>query len=228
MVSSISYEKIISKRVILALTFALRAVLLFASLAFLLHQKWFPLFLSLLSVFLTFFPSILQRRFGVYLPTELEISVVLFVYASLFLGEIKAYYFKFWWWDLMLHSLSSIILGFAGFIIIFSLWRNSRIAVSPFMFSLFSFSFSVSIGALWEIFEFAMDFYFGTNMQKSGLVDTMTDLIVDALGALFVSLLAYLYVSNSKVPGFFERMVRNFIEKNPSLFGVSKSKRRRE
>lgn len=62
--------------------------------------------------------------------------------------------------------------------------------------------FALGVGALWEIFEFTMDSLFGMNMQKpmlgdpSGLTDTMWDLIVDATGALVISVLGWRYLKN--------------------------------
>jgi hypothetical protein len=70
----------------------------------------------------------------------------------------------------------------------------------------------LSIGALWEIFEFLMDSLFGLNMQKSGLIDTMWDLIVDALGALVISILGYLYLKGDIK--LLERLDRRLIERS--------------
>lgn len=93
----------------------------------------------------------------------------------------------------------------------------------PRFVALFAFVFALAVGTLWEIFEFAMDRIFGTNMQKpmfgdpSGLTDTMWDLIVDALGALFISGLGWLYMHRN-TPSFIDAWIRKFIERNPRLF----------
>jgi uncharacterized membrane protein YjdF len=91
--------------------------------------------------------------------------------------------------------------------------------------AVFAFTFAISIGTIWEVFEFAMDQVAGTNMQKemfndsSGLSDTMWDIIVNAFGALFISLIGYLYLKGNK--GFFlRRWIRKFIAKNPRLFRI--------
>jgi len=114
---------------------------------------------------------------------------------SLFLGEMHQFYDRFWWWDTMLHSFSGLILGNIGYGLVSYLNGSShtKIELSPMFVALFSFCFTLSIGALWEIYEFSMDTFFGLNMQKTGLDDTMADLILDALGALLFSVLGYFH-----------------------------------
>ena len=68
--------------------------------------------------------------------------------------------------------------------------------MSPLLIALFSFTFSLALGALWEIFEFSMDQIFLTNMQTSGVVDTMWDLIADALGAFSMSVIGFLHLKH--------------------------------
>jgi len=116
-------------------------------------------------------------------------------------------------------------MGIAGFLLVYLLNESKRVALhmTPGFISLFAFSFSVTIGTLWEIFEFAMDQLFGLNMQKamlsdsSGLTDTMWDMIVNAIGALIISFLGWRYLKRQQI--FFIRdWIRTFIQKNPSLF----------
>jgi hypothetical protein len=89
--------------------------------------------------------------------------------------------------------------------------------MKPGFVALFSFAFAVAVGSIWEIFEFTMDSFLGLNMQKSGLVDTMWDLIVDALGALVIAVLGYFY-TKSGTEYFVEKWIDKFIEANPRIF----------
>jgi hypothetical protein len=165
-------------------------------------------------------PVVLGRRFDVFIPPEIESLAVLFVYASLFLGELRDYYTRFWWWDTVLHTFSGFLLGILGFLLVHVLngKRHIGMHLKPGFVALFAFMFALGMGALWEIFEFAMDQLFGLNMQKSGLVDTMVDLIVDALGALTISIAGYIYLRRGKNDSFLERWIMAFIEANPRLF----------
>ncbi len=119
----------------------------------------------------------------------------------------------------MLHTLSGVILGFVGFILIYILNREEDIDVilSPLFIAVFTFTFAVSFGVFWEIFEYAMDTMFGFNMQKSGLVDTMWDLIADCIGGGIASFYGYMYLKNG-MKSYFEKTVNLFIDENEQFF----------
>lgn len=177
-------------------------------------------FESLAILLLTFLPLALDKHFRVTVPHEFETLAIVFIYLSLFLGEVQGYYERFWWWDLVLHAGSGFLLGILGFLFVYILNQNERIDLhlGPGFTSTFAFMFSMTIGVLWEIFEFAMDSLFGMNMQKSGLVDTMWDLIVDAGGALGIAILGYGYLKTAEIDSFLERMIHRFIKANPHIF----------
>ena len=88
----------------------------------------------------------------------------------------------------------------------------------PRFVALFAFMFAVGMGALWEIFEFGMDQMFGLNMQKSGLVDTMWDLIVDAVGAAVIAFLGWAYMRAAGNDSFLEQWIDAFVQSNPRIF----------
>jgi len=152
--------------------------------------------MSILTLLVMFLPTIIERRLSIDFPSEFEIIVVIFIFAALYLGEMQSYFTKVWWWDIFLHTFSGLIIGAFGFSLVDILNKNEKISISlsPVFVSIFSFCFALAIGALWEIYEFTMDSLFGFNMQKSGLVDTMWDLIVDAFGALVFSIIGYFYL----------------------------------
>jgi hypothetical protein len=199
------------------LSIIFRIFLVFAIISALLLKNWFNLSMSLLSLFLTFLPSIFQKRFKVYYPSEFEIMILIFIFGSLYLGEVKDFYGIFWWWDIFLHTLSGMIIGFFAFSLVYILNKElSEIRLSPFFISLFSFSFALAMGVIWEMFEFTMDNVFHVNMQRreTGVFDTMTDLIVDGVGALLISAAGFLYLKNGKGSFLSDR----FTKKNAHLF----------
>ncbi len=160
-----------------------------------LNKKYSQLFIVSLTLFFLLLPSFFRRKYEVIIPLEVEILIFLFIFGTLYLGEVHDYYEKFENWDIYLHTLSGILLGLLGFVIVYSIVNNtSTNTLTPFFVALFTFSFAVMIGAIWEIFEFFMDLFFGLNMQKSGLADTMVDLIVDSVGALLVATTSYFYM----------------------------------
>lgn len=127
----------------------------------------------LLGVLVINLPSILGKKFRFEVPPFLYVFYVFFLYCAIFLGEVRSFYYKFKWWDSFLHGTSSLMLGFFGFMVITILNRDAKalMNLSPFFVSLFAFCFAVSIGALWEIYEFTFDGLLGFNMQKFMLAD---------------------------------------------------------
>ncbi len=189
------------KRIYLVVSFLIFVSLIYAIVISIYQQNYLVLFVSLLTLSLVALPYFV-RRLKLILPTEIELVIILFIYATLFLGEAQDFYLKFWWWDNLLHGFSAIVFGFIGFTALYFMVNRHELSARPWTIAIFSFSFAISIGVLWEIFEFVMDSFFGLNMQKSGLVDTMSDLIVDAIGALFSSTIAFIYLKSRKVPIF--------------------------
>lgn len=201
------------------LSAALQAVILAGLAASVVERHWLTSFLIFGILVLTASPLLLRRRLRVFIPPEFELSAILFVFASLFLGSIHGYYERFWWWDVMLHTSSGFLLGLLGFLLVYVLNQepNIKLHMRPAFVALFAFTFSVGLGALWEIFEFAMDQLFGTNMQRSGLVDTMWDLIVDTVGAAVVTGFGYAYMRRGS-GSFIESSILRFTRNNPHLF----------
>jgi len=178
-------------------------------------------FITLITLLLTFSTEIFRKKYDIIIPVEFDILIILFIYATLFLGEIYDFYYKYWWWDTLLHGTSAFVFGLTGFLILFVLQNTSKIKTNPIWIATFAFAFAVSIGALWEIFEFGMDQIFGLNMQKSGLIDTMWDLIIDVIGALIASIIGFFYLKGESKYSF-KRLMDDFINNNPKLFRSKK------
>lgn len=206
------------------LTLFLQVTLLVGAVLAVFQGRWLAAIATLGIIVVTFLPLILGRRFAVHIPPEFEALAVVFIYASLFLGEVRGYYIRFWWWDAVLHAGSGFLLGILGFLLVYVLNERDDVDLHmrPRFVALFAFMFAVGMGALWEIFEFAMDQSFGLNMQKSGLVDTMWDLIIDTVGAMLISLVGWSYLSKAGSSSFLERWIAAFVESNPRLFRFRK------
>ena len=162
--------------------------------ASLLQGRWLEAFNGTIVLLLTFTPAMLEHRLQAPLPVELTLITCIFLFASFGLGEVRDFYEKIWWWDLALHGLSALTVGLIGFLGIYVFYMTRRIRVAAGWIATVTFAIAVSVGTVWEIFEFLMDWYFGFNMQKSGLVDTMTDLLINAIGAAIAAATGYFYV----------------------------------
>ncbi|HSR42278.1 MAG TPA: hypothetical protein VLL48_08905, partial [Longimicrobiales bacterium] len=207
------------KKIHRRITLFLQAVLFVGLALSIWNGVWMNAFLVGVILLLTFWPSFVGRRFEIFIPPEFELVAIVIIFATLYLGEIQGYYVCYAWWDKVLHTSSGFLLGVLGFLLVYVLNQDERIDLSmkPGFVALFAFAFSVAVGALWEVFEFAMDSFFGMNMQKSGLVDTMWDIIVDSVGALAVALLGYAWMTRD-TDSFLEDWIESFIEANPRLF----------
>ena len=177
-------------------------------------------FSSILVFLISSLPQVLSRKYKLKIPPEFDFLAVLFIFITLYLGNIQNFYEKFWWWDIFLHTSSGFMLGIVGFLMIFILNERPDISldIKPNFMAIFAFTFAVSLGVVWEIFEFFMDQLFNMNMQGSGLVDTMWDLIVDSIGALAISVLGAIYYKRMNHESFLEKWLDNFIRSNPKLF----------
>lgn len=215
-------EQAIHKRITIALQLILIAELVLA----LWSKQWFTAVITAGIIIITLAPLFLARFFDVYIPPIFSLMAIAFIFASLFLGEVRGYYARFWWWDIALHTSSGFLLGIIGFLMVHVLNETEEIGMhmKPGFVAFFAFLFAVGFGVIWEIFEFTMDTVFGMNMQKpmlgdpSGLTDTMWDLIVDSIGALIVSVFGYIYIKRGQKQSFLERWVTAFVASNPRLF----------
>jgi hypothetical protein len=191
-----------------------------------LDRQWLHVFLVVGIMATMLWPILVKPRLLVRLPSEIQLLAILFVFAALFLGEVRDYYERFWWWDMVLHGTAGLLMGLLGFMIVYMLneHRAEDMHLRPLFLALFAFSFSQAIGGLWEIFEFTMDQLFGMTMQKpmfgdpSGLTDTMWDLIVNAVGAAIISLTGWRYLIRQRT-SYVDNWTSRFIDRNPQLFG---------
>ncbi len=170
--------------------------------------------LSLLAMAVTFGFSRLEKHHDVHVPRELMVSIMLFVVAALVFGDAYGQYDRFWWWDDMLHSLSGVIMALVGFLLVYFLNAKHNMNISPVFVAMFAFTFAITMGVVWEIIEFAIDYAFPSNMQGfiqpngallmgkeyqgNGLRDTMSDLIVACVWAFITSFGAYFSYKNSR------------------------------
>lgn len=176
--------------------------------------NWEAFFINIVALVLTFAPDFAEYRYKIKLPIDYAFIIVLFIYLSMFIGSVYEAYERLFWWDAILHTTSGIVLSFAAFLILYILYKNNKLKTSPFIIGLFTFSFGLAFGAVWEIFEFSADSLFGTNMQRNGLNDTMWDLIVDAIGSMFVAVIGYDIIKHNKEDGFIYDAINRYIKTN--------------
>ena len=109
------------------------------------------------------------------MPDGLEIAIYLFIFSAEILGEINNFYGIIPYWDTMLHTINGFLATAVGFSLVNLLNNNStHINLSPFYLCLVAFCFSMTIGVLWEFFEYGMDKTFNMDMQKDRVVSQIS------------------------------------------------------
>lgn len=198
-------------------TLAIWAILIVAAVAAVILQRWSVAFVSVSVIVLTMLPEIFVSRYRIRLPAPFLAAISIFAFATLFLGEVFDFYERFWWWDIALHGGSAVGFGLIGFLFVFLLFEGDRYAAPPIAMAFIAFCFAMTTGALWEIFEFGMDQTFGLNMQKSGLMDTMGDLIVNAFGGIVGAGSGFLYLKGREAGGLAD-LIGQFVALNRRFF----------
>ncbi len=134
-----------------------------------------------LSLVLFLVPAFIEKKLNINLPSVLEIIILLFIFSAEILGEINAYYVRVPNWDTMLHTINGFLCAAVGFALIDILNRNDKFKfqLSPLYVAIVAFCFSMTVGVLWEFFEFGMDYFFGMDMQKDTIVNYINSVKLD-------------------------------------------------
>jgi len=160
----------------------LRVLVIVVMILQLFNHNFENAFLCVLTLVLMIVPGILQVTFKIEFPSTLEIIILLFIFAAEILGEISSFYIYFPHWDTILHTINGFLCAALGMSLVEILNNDKRIPfqMSPFFLAMVSFCFSMTIGVLWEFFEFGMDTLFMLDMQKDTVVNQITTTYLDA------------------------------------------------
>lgn len=168
-------------------------------------KQWFSLyllFLLIICITLPFLITHVANKKDLRLPPSFQLVSLSFILLAQYFGEFLIFYTIFPWWDLFLHGAFGGYMAIIGFHLIqgiFNREENASKQKFAFFSIIFAFSFSITLGVLWEIFEFLSDYFFKTDMTSGSLEDTMTDLIIKVSLALVTSIIYYFrQIKNSK------------------------------
>lgn len=229
------------KKRVAVVYFVLRILVLGAMIRAIMLGNYENAFVCLLALALFLLPGFVEKTFRVELPDTMQIIILCFIFAAEILGEIECYYLKYPFWDTMLHTTSGFLFAAIGFSLVDVLNQNDKLKfnLSPIFMAVVAFCFSMTIGVLWEFFEFSCDRLFQLDMQKDtivqwiasteldptrnnisvvidgihevtvngealpfdgyldiGLIDTMSDLFVNFIGAVVFSVIGYFFVKH--------------------------------
>ncbi len=163
----------------------LRAIVILIMIAQFFNGNFENFFLCILTLILFTIPSFIERRIKIDVPDTLEVIILLFIFSAEILGEIRAYYITFPYWDTMLHTLNGFLCAAIGFSLVDILNRHTKVStfsLSPAYMAVVAFCFSMTVGVLWEFFECLMDQLFLLDMQKDTVVHTISSVMLDPTG----------------------------------------------
>ena len=142
------------------------------------------IFVCVLSLVLFCVPMLIERSLDIDIPPVMEGIIYCFIFAAEILGEINSFYTLIPGWDTMLHTMNGFLVAAVGFSLVDLFNRSERFSfkLSPLFLAIVAFCFSMTVGVLWEFFEFGMDQFFGTDMQKDFLVSAINSVTLNPDG----------------------------------------------
>lgn len=164
-----------TNRKTLIVYFVLRGLVILGIVLSSLRGDWHSVFYCVLSLILFIMPSILEKKLAIELPATLEIIILLFIFSAEILGEINSFYVRVPHWDTVLHTLNGFLCAAIGFSLVDLLNRSDRFSIrlSPLFLAIVAFCFSMTVGVLWEFFEYFMDVSFDSDMQKDTVISDL-------------------------------------------------------
>ena len=262
---NIEYRRVQNKKLVVTVYVLLRLSVIVMLVAQMFDGNFENVYTCILALLLFSLPSLIERRLHIDLPDTLEIIILLFIYAAEILGEIQEYYVIIPFWDDILHTLNGFLFAAVGFSLVNILNRNKRVMLelSPFYMAVTAFCFSMTIGVLWEFFEWGVDTFMAKDMQKDtvlqaihsvtlhpegrnipvhirdiadvilvhtdgtqtalgvggyldiGLIDTMSDLLVNFIGAVAFSIIGFFYVKSQGKGKLAKQFIPQMMEDKP-------------
>lgn len=161
--------------------YLLRLVVILILIAQVLNKNYENVFLCILTLMLFAVPSFIETNTRIDIPDTLENIILFFIFSAEILGEMRSYYVTYPFWDTALHTANGFLAAAIGFSLVDILNQNERFSfrLSPIFVAIVAFCFSMTIGVIWEFFEFTMDMVFGMDMQKDTVVTTIRSVMLD-------------------------------------------------
>lgn len=177
-------SQIKQKKGLAAVYFLLRLSVILTMVAQIYNRNFENVYLCILTLILFMLPTVFERGLHIDVPDTLEVIVLLFIYAAEILGEIREYYITIPFWDDMLHTTNGFLCAAIGFSLVNLLNKDERVEfqLSPAYMALMAFCFSMTIGVLWEFFEWGADTFFHADMQKDEIIHAINSVNLDPMG----------------------------------------------
>jgi len=170
--------------------------------------RWDIFFINLFAFVLTFLPFGIRLALKITFPRQFEIVIYL---SLLCMVTVE----KFMEGNLVFVFLG-LLLGIIGFILMYVIYYSKRTAAFYFIVVLFSFCFSVSVGAVWEVFHYLMTDTIKIRLDGFTHDYSPLGLVLIMIGAALASVYGFLYLKFSK-KHLIQHVLDTFIKGNPNL-----------
>ena len=173
------------KPIVMAVYWVLRFIVIVSLVLSCIRKDYESAWVCVLVLVLYMLPRIVQQNFHIELPSALEIIILVLIFAGEILGELRSYFIYFPHWDTLLHTTSGFVSAAFGYSMVDLLNRNKpqHIQLSPIYLALVSFCFSMTVGVIWEFFEFGMDNFFHMDMQKDTVIHAFSSVNLDPMAS---------------------------------------------
>lgn len=163
---------------------ALRFLVIVCLILELIHGNWDHVFLCILTLVLYLIPYLVDKKLNIDLPNVMDILIFLFIFAAEILGEIQNFYGIIPYWDTILHTINGFLCAAIGFSLVDILNQSKKIHIrlSPIFVAIVAFCFSMTVGVLWEFFEFGADRFFNFDMQKDEVIQNISSVSLNPEG----------------------------------------------
>ena len=137
------------------------------------------------------------------------VSLAVLIHTS---GYIQGRYLTFVNWDVLAHTVSGTIVALIGFLVILFIDHMRKYNLDPPFIGVFIVFFGCVFEYLWEIWEFAVDTFFGgsvAGLMQADNADTMSDMIFVLIASLIVGVACYYYLKSYGKEKIFHNMVKD-------------------
>jgi len=188
------------KKIINIIKIILSLTVIYIFIKVLIAKKYVMALVSIITLIFFNLPNLIEKIFRVNFPPLLELSVCLFTFGAIIIGDIFEFYSIIPWWDDLLHFTSGFLFIAVGmFFIDIILKKNKKIYLPLILKIIISFCFTVTLLTIWECFEYGCDKLLGTDTQKDTIITKInsSELVKDNKSDSKIIDINSLYVNNN-------------------------------
>lgn len=181
-----------NKKVCNLLDNILRIIIVILILVKIINLEFEDIGMLVLTFILTFYNWFLKKVFKINLNIYSRILLSLLIFLAQCLGTTLNFYDLYDNWDLIVHFIFGIVMFIVGYDIFSNLdKRYCDIKLNKKIKIIFSILFALSVGSIWEMYEYSVDGILNLDTQRTGeligrmaIKGTMTDLFSPTIGTL--------------------------------------------